>query len=344
MKLWIRLAAFAVLSISLIGGAWSQAKPGTSIFPTRQLTIATGTKGTAYNLVGLEMARQIKILCPACDVKVVETAGGVENLAMLRNGRADIAFANASASWEASIDADQFKANAVTLRTLAALYPNSMHVVARLGADIKSLKQLKGKRVATGAKGSGTEVIANQMLLAVDINPDTDIKRSRLGLSDAVKAMRAGEIDAFIFGAAVPVKSIEDLLKEGQSELISSAESIKGMTRIYGHMYRVGRIPVGTYSQQALEVKPLDVWDLVMVADSMPGQLAFELTKNLFENRAAYISAHPNMQYLELTNQPLHATVSHHLGAQKYYASKGLQPFARQLNAASKSVTQSVTN
>ena len=302
--------------------------------PARSITIATGTKGAAYNLIGLELAKQIKEFCGDCDLKVLETAGGIENMNLLREGKADIVFVNASAAWEAFIGINQFKGKAVPLRALAALYPNSMHLVVRSEAKIKTLTDLRGKRVATGAPGSGTEVISNQMLRAVGINPDKDIQRSRLGLIEAVKGIREGQLDAFLFGAAVPVKPIAELLKDVSIELISSADAINGMNRIYRNLYREGSIPANTYPLQDQEVKSLDVWDLIAVSDEMPGKLAYEITKRLFENKERFMAAHANMHHLLLRKQDVQTTVSFHLGAQRYYAINGLQPYARQLGYA----------
>lgn len=337
MKYATVCGALLIMGAAMCGQA--PAQPGAQAggpqpaFPTHRLTIATGTKGTAYNLIGQEMATQVRAACPACEVTVLETAGGIENMNLLRQGRADVALVNASAAWEASIGINQFKDKPVALRALAALYPNSMHLVARQGTGITSLAGLRGKRVATGAPGSGTEVISNQMLRAVDIDPDADMQRSRAGLVDAARAMRAGELDAFIFGAAVPVAPIAELLKEGHTELLSTSDGIKGMNRIYSHLYREGSIPGGTYPRQGVEIKPLDVWDLVVVSDGLPGQAAFELTRQLFEHQAAFVKAHPNMRHLAIDKQAVQTTVSFHLGAQRFYASQGVQPFARQFSA-----------
>ncbi len=335
MRLATALGAL-LAGAALCGPAPAQTAAGATqpAFPAQRLTIATGTRGTAYNLIGLELAAQARAACPACEVTVLETAGGIENMELLRQGRADVALVNASAAWEASIGINQFKDKPAALRALAALYPNSMHLVARRGAGISVMADLRGKRVATGAPGSGTEVIANQMLRAAGIDPDSGLQRRRDGLVEAVKAMRAGELDAFLFGAAVPVAPIAELLKEGRAELLPTVDGIKGMNRIYSHLYREGSIPADSYPGQSAEVKPLDVWDLAVVSESLPGPVAFELTRRLFEHQADFVKAHPNMRQLAIDRQSAQTTVSFHLGAQRFYASRGLQPFARQFGAA----------
>ena len=297
------------------------------------LTIATGTKGTAYHLIGQVLADQVRDSVPQSACVVLDTSGGVENMRLLRQGKAQVAFVNAAAAWEASLGLHAFQGQPVPLRAVAALYPNSMHLVVRKGGGITRLRDVKGRRVATGAPGSGTEVIAQQMLAAVGLDPDKDVQRARLGLTESIAALRAGRLDAFLFGAAVPVKPIADLMAAGAAELVSSADAIGGMNRIYAHLYRRGLIPAGTYEQQPADVRPLDVWDLLVVAESLPGEVVYPMTRALFGNKARFTAAHPNMRFLDLARQAQESTVSLHLAAKRYFAEQGVQPFAREMGS-----------
>lgn len=297
------------------------------------LTIATGTRGTAYHLIGQVLADQLRESVTQSTCTVLDTSGGVENMRLLREGKAQVAFVNAAAAWEASLGLHAFKGQPVALRAVAALYPNSIHLVVRKGSGIARLRDLRGRRVATGAPGSGTEVIALQMLAAVDLDPDKDVQRVRLGLTEAIAALRQRQLDAFLFGAAVPVKPIAGLMGEGVAALVSTADAIEGMNRIYAHLYRRGLIPAGTYEHQPADVRPLDVWDLLVVAESLSGELVYPMTRGLFGNKARFIAAHPNMRFLDLARQAQESTVSLHLAAKKYFAEQGVQPFAREMGA-----------
>lgn len=301
--------------------------------PASSLTIATGTKGTAYHLIGQALADQVRDSVPQSACVVLDTSGGVENMRLLREGKAQVAFVNAAAAWEASLGLHAFQGQPVPLRAVAALYPNSMHLVVRKRSGITRLRDLRGRRVATGAPGSGTEVIARQMLAAVDLDPDKDVQRARLGLTEAIAALRQGTLDAFLFGAAVPVKPIAELMAEGAAVLVSTADAIEGMNRIYAHLYRRGLIPAGTYQQQPANVRPLDVWDLLVVAESLSGELVYPMTRGLFGNKARFTAAHPNMRFLDLARQAQESTVSVHLAAKKYFAEQGVQPFAREMGS-----------
>jgi len=309
----------------------------------QRLTIATGPKGTAYQLIGQELAACVKELHPGCDVQVLVTAGGVNNMNLMREGRVDIAFVNASVAWAASLGILEFQGGRVPLRAMAALYPNSMHLVVREDSGINRLADLRTRRVATGSPGSGTEVLALQMLVAMDIDPDHDLQRRRWGLDESIKALREGRLDAFLFGAAVPVRPIAELMGAGGVRLVSDADAIQGMNRIYSSLYREGTIPPNTYPRQPLEVRPLDVWDLLVATEHVPGDWVFDLTRALFERRERFVAAHPNMRFLGLRNQDPESTVSFHLGAKRYFATQGLQPFAHDLGYPGQAVPGSAS-
>jgi TRAP transporter TAXI family solute receptor len=325
MKRRTLMQAAAGGALLAAGAAAARAAPG--------ITIATGTKGTAYHLIGQALADQLRDSVPQSACVVLDTSGGVENMRLLREGKAQVAFVNAAAAWEASLGLQQFEGQPVPLRAVAALYPNSMHLVVRQGSGIARLRDLRGRRVATGAPGSGTEVIVRQMLTAVGLDPDQDVQRARLGLAESIAALRQGRLDAFLFGAAVPVKPIAELMAEGSAALLSTAEAIEGMNRIYAHLYRRGTILAGTYERQPAAVQPLDVWDLLVVAESLSGELVYPLTRSLFDNKARFTAAHPNMRFLDLARQAQESTVSLHLAAKKYLAEQGVQPFAREMGA-----------
>jgi TRAP transporter TAXI family solute receptor len=296
--------------------------------------VAVAAKGTPYDLIGREVGRQIKLFCPDCDVQFVETAGGIQNAEWIREGRLDVAFANTGVAWEASIGMGSFAGKEVPLRAIAALYPHNMHLVAQRSLGAKRLADLRGRRLATGLPGSGTEVVALRMLKAAGLDAERDVKRERVGVVEAVKAMKEGQLDAFIFGSAAPVSAIGEVLAADCCALLPTADLWSSMEGIYRHIYRTGSIPAATYRNQPSDVASVDVWDVLVVSEKIPGPLAFQLARALFERKEAFVAAHPNMRSVSLGEQSNLTPVSFHLGAQRYFATRGLQPFARQFGFA----------
>lgn len=289
--------------------------------------IAAGGKGTAYYLIGQELANQIRRIFPGCATTVIETAGGVENLSRLRDGQADIVLANSGLAWDASVGHPRFASKPIPIRTLATLLPNTMHLVVSNASGIKRLSDLRGKRVSTGSVGSGTEVIASSMLQGSGMDWDSDIARFSLSLDESLIRIREGKIDAFIFGAAVPVAPIAELMKSGKFHVVPTAGAIPKMN-VYGRIYREGVIPPNTYSGHTQEIRTLDVWDTLIVGEHFSWQAAHALTKTLFENKDAFVRAHKSMTYLDISAQS-GTIVALHLGAQRYLAEQGVAPFSR---------------
>jgi len=254
------------------------------------------------------------------------TGGGVDNIKLIRSGRADIGFANASVVQDALQGADKFSGSPVKLRTLAAIYPNRMHVVTLEGRGIATMADLKGKRVSTGAPGSGTEVIAFRILEAYGLDKDRDIRRERLSAAESANALKDGKIDAFIFGGAMPVAAITDLAATPgvRVKLVEHGEAAERMNEKYGRMFARGTIPAGAYPGHGAEVGAVDVYDLIVVGEGFDEDLAYRIAKLMFESRPDLIAIHRNMEFLNAGDQRRLATAPLHPGVLRYLAEIGV--------------------
>src|SRR2546430_4959504 len=152
MRRWI--AAFAA-----VVAAFGLATAGAQDKKTR-ISIGTGGTGGVYYPLGGGLAALLSKYVPGVDATAEVTAGSIANLQLIDSGKSEIGFTMADAAWDAVNGLDKFSAKRVPLRTLAVFYPNRMHVVTIEGTGINAMKDLKGKRVSTGAPVSGTEVTA----------------------------------------------------------------------------------------------------------------------------------------------------------------------------------------
>src|SRR5512139_3065751 len=120
-----------------------------------------GTSGVYYPL-GVALANDIGKAMPGVKTSVQATKASVENLNLLQQGKGEIAFTlgdSLADAWKGNTEAG-FKAKLDKLRTVAAIYPNFVHIVASKASGIKTLADLKGKTLAVGAPKSGTELNA----------------------------------------------------------------------------------------------------------------------------------------------------------------------------------------
>jgi uncharacterized protein len=260
---------------------------------------------------------------------LVPTAGGIDNLRAIRDGRAHAAFANAAVAYEASWGFGAFAETPISVRTVATLYPHNLHVVVRADSELQSITALRGKRVSTGAKGSGSEQIAFRLFEILGIHRNTDVFVSSLNLTDSVTALRDGKIDAFIFGSASPVDAIARLAQTTPIRFLPSGNWVSEMNRRHGRLYANGEIAAQTYTGQTHAIPTLDVWDLLVVDEKLSVDRAYRLAKAIDEQRMNLALLQPSMGRITAKEQAEVSPIALHLGAQIYLAEKGIAPFNR---------------
>ena len=202
-------------------------------------------------------------IVPYAEATAEVTTASVDNCLLVGQGKADMALIMADVGWDAYQGKGKFKEK-VPLRTVAVLYPNNMHVVTIEGKGIEKVTDLKGKRVSTGAPGSGTEVKALRVIEAYGLDPDKDMKRDKLGVSESAGALKDRKIDAFFWDGGLPTAAVTDLgATPGiKVKIISHGDAIPKMREKYGPLYVKGIIPAKTYPGQDVDVEMAVVWNL----------------------------------------------------------------------------------
>ena len=179
----------ALVVMALAAGA-AQAQSKVNIF------VATGPTAGVYYPLGGGLADVLTKHVPNLNATAGTTDGSMANLLLMGQGKADVAFSMADATWDAYKGQGKFP-KAVNARVLMVLYPNRMHVVTVEGTGINKISDLKGKRVSTGAPNSATQIMAYRVLEAYGIDPEKDIIRERLDpgkSADAIKDKKLDEI------------------------------------------------------------------------------------------------------------------------------------------------------
>jgi len=169
----------------------------TMLFGTAQaqnISIATGGTGGVYYPMGGGLASVLSKHVPGMSATAEVTGGSVDNLKLVGTGKSYVGFSMADAAKDAKDGEDKFKGKPIDLRNLLILYPNQMHVVTVESTGIKTMKDLKGKRVSTGSPGSATEVMAFRLLEAAGLDKDKDVKRERLSVAESVNAVKIAKL------------------------------------------------------------------------------------------------------------------------------------------------------
>jgi TRAP transporter TAXI family solute receptor len=315
-----RFIIFGIIALFVFGvfTAWAQ--------KAVRLSIATGGTGGVYYPLGGGMASVISKYIPYAEATAEVTTASVDNCRLIGAGKADLALIMADTGWDAYQGRGVFKEK-IPLRTLFAFYPNNMHIVTIEGRGIEKVTDLKGKRVSTGAPGSGTEVMALRVLEAFGLDPDKDMKRDRLGASESAGALKDRKIDAFFWVGGVPTAAVTDVgATPGlKIKLIGHDEAIPKMREKYGPLYVRGTIPAKSYPGQDADVPIAVVWNLVVCHENMKGDVAYDIVKTLFERKPELVAVHKEAGWLALEPQAAGGSpIPFHPGAIRYFKEKGI--------------------
>ena len=293
-----------------------------------RLSIGTGGTGGVYYPLGGGLAAMISKYVPGVEATAEVTAGSIANLQLIGGGKSEMAFTMADAAWDANNGLEKFKDAKVPLRTLVVFYPNRMHVVSVEGTGVNTMKDLKGKRVSTGAPASGTEVMALRLIEASGLDPNKDMTRERLSVAESVNALKDGKIDALFWVGGVPTPSITDLAATPgrKIKLVDHGDAAEGMRKKYGPIYVKNKILANAYPGEARDTTNVDVWNLIVVPEKADENLVYQITKVMFEKKDDLVKVHKDAAFLDINNQMTGASpIPFHPGALKYFREKGLK-------------------
>jgi uncharacterized protein len=291
----------------------------------KRISVATGGMGGVYFVIGGGIAT---ILTKYAGVEAAAevTAASVDNCKLIAAKKSDLGLIMGDTGYDAFKGYGNFKGRALPMRTICVLYPNLMHVVSVEGKGIKKVSDLKGKRVSTGAPGSGTEVKALRVLEAAGINHEKDIKKDRLGASESAGAMKDGKIDAYFWDGGVPTSSVLDLAASPgvKMTLVSHEELIPKMVEKYGPVYYKSIIPKKVYTGIEYDTTVAAVGNLLMCNKDMDEKLAYDVAKTIFEHLPELVAIHKEALNINLKDGASNRAVPYHPGAAKYFKEKGI--------------------
>lgn len=319
----MKIRTALILGLGLLAGsAIAVAQSG------KQLSIATGGTGGVYYPLGGGFANILSKAMPGYTATAEVTGGSVDNLKLIGTGKADLAFVQGDAAWDAIMGLDKFKSGKLDVKALVVMYPNHMHVVTVESTGINKIEDLKGKRISTGSPGSATEVFAFRVLEAAGIDKDKDVKRERLGVAESVNAIKDQKIDAFLWVGGLPTAAVTDLAATPSTKikLIEIAQLTEKMNAKYGPLYTAVKIPKATYPGMEADNGNIAAWNMLAVNGKMDEKLAYDLTKTMMENRPDLAQVHKEALNIKDENQTAkNAGMPWHPGALKYYKEKGIK-------------------
>jgi TRAP transporter TAXI family solute receptor len=296
--------------------------------PRRQfLSIATGGTGGVYYPYGGGLAKVLSESLPNVTATAEVTAASVDNLKLIRDGKADLAFTLADTAADAVNGRGAFEGSPAPVAALAVLYSNYTHLVALGGSGITTVESLRGRNVSLGSPGSGTEVIAMRILRAAGLDPARDVRPQGLSASESAGALKDGKIDAFFWSGGLPTAAVQDLAHSSGITLtfVPTGHLVAALQRDHGPLYFALEIPAGAYPGVAAAVPVVGVANLLVANRSMPEPLAHDITRILFERQAELAAIHPEARHLSITTATKGSPIDLHPGAARFYRERGGQ-------------------
>ncbi len=291
------------------------------------ISIGTGGTGGVYYPLGGGIANVLSKYLPGDIQATAEVTGGsVDNLKLIGSAQSEVGFSMADAALDALNGEDKFKGNKVPLKTLMVLYPNRMHVVTVEGTGIKTITDLKGKRLSTGSPGSATEVMAFRVIEAAGLDKDKDMRRERLSVAESVNALKDRKIDAFFWVGGLPTAGVTDLgATPGlKIKMIDHADVDAKMNAKSGNLYSKYIIKAGTYPGQDKDNAIAVVWNILVTGDRLSDEMAYNIVKTIFEHMPELVAVHREAQSIVIEKQlQENSPVPFHPGAAKYFKEKG---------------------
>ncbi len=250
------------------------------------------------------------------------TSASVDNMLLIGGKKTGLAFVLADTATDAVKGEGSFE-EPVKASALASLYTNYTQVVALDGSGITDIESLKGKKVSIGAPGSGTEIIALRVLEAAGLDPKKDIEPVGLSVAESVAAIRDGSVDAFFWSGGLPTAGITDLATSDKVTLLPTDEYLSTLQEKFGDAYQEDVISAGAYKGVDEDVAVIGVPNLLVVHSDMEEETAYNITKALFEQKAALEQVHPEAKNLDPKTASDTGEVELHPGAQRYFDEAG---------------------
>ncbi|UYZ69126.1 TAXI family TRAP transporter solute-binding subunit [Moraxella bovis] len=287
---------------------------------TKFVTIGTGGASGPYNIIGTSLAEGYASQFGA-NAKTQTTGASVENLNLLDQKKLEMAFVMSDALNEAVSGTGNFKAPLTSVSQIATLYPNYVQIVASQASGIKSIEDLRGKRIAVGAQGSGVEVATRALLEGFGITYN-DVKVDYLGYVEAADGLKSGKLDAAFLTSGLPNSSLMELEQGFKLQMVAvPADKLAEIAKTKTYFVPMN-IPKGTYSNTE-DVPTAAILNTLVVRSDLSENDVYLLTKSLFENLPALQNAHQAAKDIDIAKAQTGLVAPLHAGAKRYYDEMG---------------------
>ncbi len=288
------------------------------------INVLTGGQAGVYYPLGVSLSQIYSKSIPNVRSTAQVTKASAENLNLLQAGRGELALSLAdtiSDAWKGNEEAG-FKAPLDKLRGLSATYNNYIQIVASADSGIKTLADLKGKRVSVGAARSGTELNARAILRAAGLSYKDLAKVEYLPFGESVELIKNRQLDATLQSAGLGVASIRDLSTTVPIVVVAVPADV--VRKVGDPAYQPSVIPANTYTGQTTDIPTAAIPNFLVTHSGVSNDLAYSMAKALYDNLETFHAAHSAAKVVTLQNAVRGMPIPLHPGAERFYREKGI--------------------
>ena len=299
---------------------------------TTKMRFTTGGEAGTYYAVGGVIAQHATNNVQDLEVTAVSSDGSKANVQLLQKKEAELAFCQSDVMAYAYNGTNVFAGEeAITnFRTVGALYMEQVQIVT-CDPNIKTVADLKGKKVSVGAAGSGVYFNAVDILgaygIGLDMNDESknDIVPTYQSFGDSADSLKNGQIDAAFIVAGAPTSAITDLSAGRQAYLVALDDAHISTLVASNDYYTKNVIPAGTYKGIDTDTTTVAIGAVILVRDDMPEDAVYGLTADIFGNLDELAEAHAKFSEASIQFAASVTSVPYHAGAAKFFAEQGIE-------------------
>lgn len=287
------------------------------------INVLTGGTSGVYYPIGVALSQLYSNGIEGSKTSVQATKASVENLNLLEAGRGELAFAlgdSVADAWNGVEDAG-FKAPLKKIRAIAGTYPNYIQIVANAESGIKTLEDLKGKRISVGAPKSGTELNARAIFEAAGLTYKDMGKVEFLPYAESVELIKNRQLDATLQSSGLGMAAIRDLASTMKISFVAIPAEVTA--KIDNAAYEAATIPAGTYDGQDADVPTVAITNILVSHEGVSDEVAYQMTKLMFDNLGRLGTAHSAAKDIKLETATKNLPIPLHPGAERFYKEAG---------------------
>jgi TRAP transporter TAXI family solute receptor len=278
MEPGMNIARIICAGVVMLAGS-AAAQDGGKAIQVTTISLGTATPGGGFPLYGNAFAEVLNEADPTLSIEPRNTKGSTENIPLLEAGQLDIALVTGEPAYEAFAGIGRPRTN---LKILTAMYSSPGMFVVRADSPYKSIRDLAGKPVAFGARGSGLVILSRYVLDGLGLKQDEDFQAVYLDRAGDGPAMVQDGRVAALWGAGIGWPGFATMAASpgGARFLAPDADEIARIRAKHSFLKPL-TVPAGSYPDQSVSINSVGSWGFVLARESLPDDVAYRLARTL---------------------------------------------------------------